>query len=284
MITPVSAYKNPFTGETSVGAPPASEPAPQAEDTPAHDGSAVESAPGVQIETVPDAEALKSAPESAEAAGTTGLKILPPEPASRPAVHWESHKPEGSGHGDHPVGRRGEGHDFPSRERREPRTFEPREGRGYREGGRDPRFGRDRRQGSRRDERGFEPRSHEPYQKESVSAKKPGGFMGWLKGLFGSPPEAVQPETVRPQEGRRDGGERRHRGGRGRGGQGRDFRDENRGQRGEAHQSRSGGYQGDDGGHRRRRRRGGRGRHHERVGDGGDRGPRPEGQQGGGAI
>jgi len=56
------------------------------------------------------------------------------------------------------------------------------------------------------------------------TAEKSGGFLGWLKGLFGGSPAAPAPVTAGASEGgdaRREGGEhRRHRGGRNRGGQG----------------------------------------------------------------
>ncbi len=198
------------------------------------------------------------------------------------------------------------------RDSREGRSFEPREGRGE---GRDPRDGRDSRDSRdsrdgrgnreprsleprepRRDERKFEPRSNQPYREPKPAAepeKKSGGFFGWFKGLF-SRKKKVEPAptdggTSPEGDSRRDGGDR---GGRGRGG----YRGDNRGPRdpnGQQQHEGGGGYRGeprgDDeyGGQRRRRRRGGRGRFRDGGGGGGgrdDRGPRPEGQQGGGAI
>jgi len=209
------------------------------------------------------------------------LKILPPEEAKRPVLGWEAPKPGPA------VEPRREDRGSFRPERREPRPFEPRE--------------------PRRDERKFEPRANQPYQPReergprpelAAPEKKSGGFIGWLKGLFGGkkPVEAPRPDN---REGGRDGefGQRRHhRGGRGRGRGG--FQGDNRGgqayqprdPREEADEPRQGGdYQpresrgdGQYGGGRRRRR-GGRGRFRG-EGDGGGRDPRPEGQQGGGAI
>lgn len=82
----------------------------------------------------------------------------------------------------------------------------------------------------RRPERAAEgaPRREEPRDElsrlsetSSVSAPaKSGGFLGWLKSLFGGSSES-EPVTAGAGEQRREGGDRRHRGGRGgRGGQG----------------------------------------------------------------
>lgn len=78
----------------------------------------------------------------------------------------------------------------------------------------------------------------------AAATEKSGGFIGWLKGLFGgSPAEAPAPVTAGSQEGetRREGGEhRRHRGGRNRGGHGGGGERRSRGGRGG--RGRSGGY------------------------------------------
>ncbi len=93
----------------------------------------------------------------------------------------------------------------------------------------------------------------------AATPAKSGGFLGWLKSLFGGS-SATTAVTESPRgEHRHDGGQRRHRGGRNRGGQG-------------------GGYQGGGEGGGQRRGRGGRGRGGERGGyrgerSGGDAGP-----------
>ncbi|AOS43481.1 hypothetical protein Verru16b_00526 [Lacunisphaera limnophila] len=111
------------------------------------------------------------------------------------------------------------------------------------------------------------PRSAEsPRATTAPSAEAPaksGGFLGWLKGLFGGSP-ASEPVTAGPSAGgelRRDGGEqRRHRGGRNRGGPG-----------------------GGEGGGQRRNR-GGRGRSGGGGGGGGYRGERSEGTRSSGSL
>lgn len=175
----------------------------------------------------------------------------------------------------------------------------------------------------RRDDRTFEPRSNQPYQdrggrsgrseradrsdrparrEEPAPVKKSGGFFGWLKRLFGGKKAPAAPASGDGREPRREGeygGDGRNRGGRGRGrdrGGNRTPRDPNfqhPDPRDEVGPSDGGGdssrgeYRGEgrpDGGGRRGRR-GGRGRSRGDEGGGGnDRGPRPEGQQGGGAI
>ncbi|MSU69117.1 MAG: hypothetical protein EXS40_11180 [Opitutaceae bacterium] len=175
----------------------------------------------------------------------------------------------------------------------------------------------------RRDDRTFEPRSNQPYQdrggrsgrseradrsdrpalrEEPAPVKKSGGFFGWLKRLFGGKKAPAAPASGDGREPRREGeygGDGRNRGGRGRGrdrGGNRTPRDPNfqhPDPRDEVGPSDGGGdssrgeYRGEgrpDGGGRRGRR-GGRGRFRGDEGGGGnDRGPRPEGQQGGGAI
>ncbi len=283
VITPKSEYVNPFTGETAVTAPRANEPVIEA--APAPQPAAV---PAPAPAPAPVAEVSAPAAEAAPAEKAE-LKILPPEETKRPAVSWES--------GPAAAPQREERRSFqPNRERRdgregrEQKPFEPRE--------------------PRRDERKLEPRENQPYQprearaprSEGAPEKKSGGFLGWLKGLFGGGKSSDAPAAGSEPRHERDGEHghrRRHRGGRGRGHGGfqgdnrggqpfqhRDPRDEPQGESSGGEQrhgeQRGDGYQG--GGGRRRRRRGGRGRFR---GEGGDRGgcdPRPEGQQGGGAI
>src|SRR5690606_30497975 len=115
---------------------------------------------------------------------------------------------------------------------RDPRAFQPRDtGKPQ-----DTRF-------PRRDT-ALEPRSSQPResrenrrpQSQPEPVKKPTGFFGWLKGLFGGAPE--QPATTggaqhrdnrdgQPRDGDGRGGRRRNRGGRGRSG----YQGENRGPR-----------------------------------------------------
>jgi hypothetical protein len=315
VITSKSEYVNPFTGETTVSAPVINEPAPQAAPAPTpapHEpvapiapapavATATESAPvappaAVTGELFPFNPPASSVPKTAPAVDSSPkpeLKILPPEQPRRPAVSWEA-SPGASGEPATQPQRRDDRATFRTEQSRREASggqpFEPRE--------------------PRRDDRKFEPRANQPYQprddrpgredrperSEPEAPKKSGGFLGWLKGLFGGSAAPVAPAAGGPTGGgepRRDfdrGGHRRHRGGRGRGG----FRGDNRGPRDGQQQPRDprdgGGEprpgeprgEGDFGG--RRRRRGGRGRFHGEGGDRGDRGPNPEGQQGGGAI
>lgn len=110
------------------------------------------------------------------------------------------------------------------------------------------------------------PRSSEsPRANPAPAAEAPaqsGGFLGWLKGLFGGPASGETVTASAPASGevRREGGEhRRHRGGRNRGGQG-----------------------GGEGGGQRRNR-GGRGRSGG-GGGGGYRGERSEGTRSSGSL
>lgn len=336
VITSKSEYVNPFTGETTVSAPPANEPpapvasanvdAPSAAPSPAPQAVAPaletptlipaksnEAAPAELFPFNPSASSAAAAQSSyvtpvapteksvspAEAAAKAELNILPTEEPRRPAVSWES---SSSGAAAQPQRREERGSS--RRDGREGKPFEPRE--------------------PRRDERKFEPRSNQPYQPRDprderperaertprpesfTPEKKSAGFFGWLKSLFGGAPKSPEAPTTAGGSGdaRHDrdgeqGGRRRHRGGRGRGRGGfqgdrggqpyqpRDPRDEadrphsGGGERQHGGEPRGDGQYGDGGG--RRRRRGGRGRY--RGEGGGDRGgPRPEGQQGGGAI
>jgi hypothetical protein len=78
----------------------------------------------------------------------------------------------------------------------------------------------------------------------AASPEKSGGFLGWLKGLFGGSPASAEPVTAgtSASEQRREGGEhRRHRGGRNRGGPGGGGQRSGRGGRGRS----GGGYRGE---------------------------------------
>lgn len=307
VITPKSEYVNPFTGEAAANAPVVNEPAPPAAAQPVEAPAKVDvpvaaPAPVAYVAPAPPAspaaaEAPAQAPElfpldgPASPAAKAELNILPTEDVKRPAVNWESSTAQPQRE-ERPTFRTERNRrDDRAPESREPRPFEPRE--------------------PRRDERKFEPRG-QPYHhyddreetQEAAPApaaapvKQSGGFFGWLKSLFGGGKSAETPATGGEQRHNRDGdqgGRRRHRGGRGRnrgGFQGENrggFQGENRGPRDGQQQPRDpredggqsyGGGEGFQGGGRRRRR-GGRGRF---QGGGDDRGPRPEGQQGGGAI
>ena len=221
VITPKSEYRNPFTGETSVGAPPSAEPVAPAP-APAAAAPAPVAAPAPAPSPAPVAPA---APEA-----KSEINILPPESTRRSEVRWEA---PGAA---------------PRREDRG--TFQPRDRRERREGGpREPRRdeGRFEPREPRREEPRLEPREHAPHrvsERKEEAPRKSGGFFGWLKSLFSKKDKSAD---------RGEGDQRRHRGGRGHGGQ----RDDSRGPRPEGQQGHG---EGDQGGQRRRRRRGGRGR------------------------
>jgi len=316
VITSQSEYKNPFTGETSVTAPRANEPTPPEVPLPSVSAVKEESAQAPVNSPIPessaslDAVSQSNGPEATEPEVKPELKILPPEGPRRTSVRWEStpptEAPATSPEGAPP--RADERRTFqPSRERREGREAreggregresrdarEPREGREGRPfEPRQPREGREHRE-PRRDERSSELRPPQPQPERRPQPlpepeKKSGGFMGWLKGIFGggkpAGTEAKGNTTAEPRRESDQGhGQGGHRGGRGRGGHGGQggFRGENRGPQGEPREGGDDRGEGDQNGRRRRRRRGGRGRSR---GEGGDQGPRPEGQQGGGAI
>ena len=314
VITPKSEYVNPFTGEAAANAPVSpeqverivNEPAPQAAPTPVAPIAQaapvfIAPAPVAPQPVAPSADLFpleEKADLSAEGSAKAELKILPPQEEKRSAVSWdastgsEPRREERStfrterNRRENPSGEQREG-----REGREEKPFEPRE--------------------PRRDERKFEPRAqpyhhyddreetreHTPRAEQSAPTKKSGGFFGWLKSLFGGGKSADAPAAgngePRPNRDGEHGGRRRHRGGRGRNQRG--FQGDNRGPRDGQQQPRDpreGGEQSHGGGEPRgegfdggggRRRRGGRGRFRG-EGGGDNRGPRPEGQAGGGAI
>ena len=299
VIRPQSEYKNPFTGETSVpsAARPepvervVNEPAPQAAPIPAPAPVAAAVIPvtpapipaTAKEDLFPFTPAASSAtpvapavPPAKESAAKAELNILPTEEVKRPAVSWGESTP---GHTGDARGRRDERPTFRP-ERRDARPFEPREPR------------REPAAGEPRPDRNSSPRdfSHDERPAPAAAPQKSGGFIAWLKGLFGIKPATPEIRPGDRDEQGRDGhrhNRRRHRGGRGRGG----FQGDNRGPRdGQSYQPRDprdeegSSSEGGQGGERRfegggrRRHRGGRGRNRD------DRGPRPEGQQGGGAI
>lgn len=267
VITTKSEYKNPFTGETSVASPAKPEPVERVVNEPA-----VPVAPqAVATPVVTPAQVAAPAPTAANSelfpldeptsAQKSELNILPPAETRRPAQSWESNG----------QGRTDERPTFRP-EPRQPRRPDPRESR-------DPRAPREPSADARPSQPRAEREHREPRREEP---KKSGGFLAWLKGLFGGGDKPATNGAASTDESRRDGeyrhGRRRHRGGRGRS-QGFNGPRDNQSAEGGRPQGGESHPQGEDGGHRRRRR-GGRNRHR------GDRGgqPRSDGQQGGGAI
>jgi translation initiation factor IF-2 len=258
VVTPQREYQNPFAPATpapaAVPAPVAAEVKPEPAPVPVAPPVAV--APVFKPVVTPPPAAPAAVPEE-----KATLNILPPEDSRRAAQSWDS----GSFRQEREEPRR------EIRPRREERgSFRP----------------------ERRDEPKLEPRAPRPEQpkiepraplpKPAETPKPSGGFIGWLKGLFGGKSESKSTPASPSAPNRNEpyaGGDRRDRHGhyRQRGGQG--YRGEPRPQGGqtprEGGQSEGGssggeGQQGYDG-QRRRRRRGGRGRHHG-GGDGDYRG------------
>lgn len=264
VITPQREYVNPFEPEKS--APVATAPvetespapaqpaaiAPTPAPAPAPQPVAATPAPAPKAKPVFATPATEQvAPFAPEDEPKAELKILPPAVNKAPAQSWESSSTAAGTE--------------PSRARHEERpTFRPAR--------------RDRTE-SAGDVRPRTPREPRPAPVSETPAAKSGGFLGWLKGLFGGPAEPATTGTApaRSDDGER-GQQRRQRGGRGRNRNFNGPRDgQSRGQ-GEGRGPRRDEQSGEGGGQRRRRRRGGRNRNRE----GG--GPRSEGQQGGGAI
>ena len=268
VVTPKSEYQNPFAPEE-----PAAEATPVAPVEAPKPEPVAPVAPVVKETVAPAPEPVVekpvevAAPEADEPKAE--LNILPPAETKQTAQSWEAPSKgysESSASDDDRPTFRTERHKQRDEdgEGRSPRT---RESRGLRET-REPRAPRAPREGGER-----RPRNRAAAAKP---VKKSGGFFGWLKSLLSGP--AGETKESRPN---RDGQpRRRNRGGRGRnrsgGGQGAGPRDS---------QNRGGGSR--EGGDRHRRSRGGRNRNGGGGGSrdgGGGRNPRPEGQQGGGAI
>jgi hypothetical protein len=297
IITPAREYKNPFAS-------------PEAADVPAPQPAIVETPPApVAVVAAPQEPVVAQVPmfTPEPVAEKSEIEILPPAESVRPAVSWESHsRPESEG----------AGQDLPSREERPTFRADRREdaaspaqaeapgqrtyGREPRRDGRQHRDPREARQprDPREARQPRDPRDEQPTREiqngrtghgtPAAAAARPasGGFIGWLKSLFG----AKKPEEVparRDFAGEQDnrGGDRqrrRRRGGRGHAAQSQGFSGERSpqgGPRPEGYQGGEGDNRGGDpsGGQGRRRHRGGRGR--ERGGE-----SRSEGRQGGGAI
>ena len=255
VVTHQREYQNPFAPATPApAAVPAPVPAPVAAEV-KPEPAPVPVAPPVAV--TPVVPPVVVPPPAAVPEEKATLNILPPEDSRRSAESWDSgsfrqerNEPRGE-----------------MRPRREERgSFRP----------------------ERRDDPRLEPRAPRPEQpkleqraplpKPVEKPKSSGGFIGWLKGLFGGKPETKQPSPGPAASGRGEpfaGGDRRDRYGqqRHRGGQG--YQGEPRSQGGQAPreggQSGGGSYGGEGqqgyDGQRRRRRRGGRGRHHGGGGD-----------------
>jgi len=278
MITPQREYQNPFASAAPAN-PPAEQPA---------EAKVPASMP--VVETAAPQAALPKTPAPEAAPEKIALNILPAAEPHRPAVSWEipSASPASDAPAESDRPRRDDRPVFRSESRREPRP-EGREPRGEpfrREGSRNDGFRRGEFRGNdpRRDEpRRDEPRRQEPrpdFVPRSKETPKPsGGFLAWLKGLFGA--KKTPEETPRSsggefqREGESHNHRRRRRGRRGHhsGGENSGPRYQSQGGPGGESQRPEGGH---SDGHRRPRHRGGRGRGR------GDH--RTEGQQGGGAI
>ncbi|HEY8995175.1 MAG TPA: translation initiation factor IF-2 [Lacunisphaera sp.] len=233
-------YTNPFA--------PAETPAPEAAPAPAAVAPVVNTPAPAAVTPAPvQPAAVAPAPVQEEPAE---LNILPPaEQKTAPAQTWESE-------GFRPA--RAERSERPRREERprsEERADEPvdiasipekflyvRPGVTFvptpRNWGGAP---RERRSSDENAPRSVEaPRASAPAS--AAAPEKSGGFLGWLKGLFGGSSASAEPITAgapSASEHRREGGEhRRHRGGRNRGGPG----GERRGGRGGRGRSGGGGY------------------------------------------
>jgi hypothetical protein len=315
VIVPQREYQNPFASPEPASAPVAE---PAEENIPAAPVARIEPEPEVAPEIPVSPQAAAERPE---------IQILPPAESVRPAVSWESpsasqtHRETASEdqprledrptfRPDRREDRNGGGQpesERPRFEAREPRrdSFQrqprdPREARQPRDPreARQPRDPRDQPRDPRdqprdpRDQRPHNPQRDSGVRTPEAAPAASGGFMAWLKGLFGAKQPAETAVAARPSaepsfgEGQRP--RRRHRGGRGHGGDRQGGQGGNpqgfRGERTEASGDRpfGGGEregQGGErqGGPRRRRHRGGSGR-----GRGGEF--RSEGKQGGGAI
>ncbi|HXA14801.1 MAG TPA: hypothetical protein VNW23_06700, partial [Opitutaceae bacterium] len=298
VVASKSDYKNPFAESAPAAAVDEVKPTPAAESP----------APTASVETKPIQPATFALDQSTapvQPAVKPQLNILPSEEPRRTELSWEAGSPDAPAktnarprREDRPVFRaeRPEQNPF---EPREQKSFDPRDQKPFEPRGQKPFQPRDSREPRR--EQAFEPRRNppfeqrEPRQKPAVETapKKSGGFLGWLKGLFGGGGKpATTNGTASPAgEPGRNGEQRQHRR-RHRGGRGGHFRqgDPSRGE-GSQGGSRSGQPQsegrhesngehregGQGSGQRRRRRRGGRGGHFRQGdqsrGEGGHGGP-----------
>ena len=292
-------YQNPFAPETPPAAElpaPVSAPEATSTETATVSVSTAETAPASSepvITASPLAEphaAGESAPTDDTPAEKASITILPPAEPRRPATSWDSStprdndrpsprredrpsfRPERAGEGSRSEGSRNTGPGGQREGRREGR--EPRFPREPREN-RPPRENRENR-GPGSDRNTPAPKTFSPVRPSAPAPSadpKSGGFVGWLKGLFGGAP-AETPKPSAPSDGSSNGrdpsrfddrgGSRRRQGGGGGGGRRFDQRGPREGQgqgNGEGRPRSEGeGQGGEGGGNRRRRHRGGRGR------------------------
>lgn len=248
-------YTNPFAPVESPAAVTATEPVAAVAPAPAAPAPvAPVKAYSAPVEQTPAEEA--PADLSDEASAKSELNILEPEQQkTSPAQTWESEgfRPAREQRSERP--RREESRrDEPRREERSERPSEPfdpasipekflyvRPGHTY--------VPTPSNIGGAPRERNRAPREAYTPSASAPAAAKSGGFLGWLKSLFGGSPAAA-PVTAGSHggEARREGGEhRRHRGGRNRGGQGGDRAGypgggQGRGRGGQRRSGGSGGY------------------------------------------
>ena len=232
---------------------------------------AVAPAPVTPARPEPVEQVAEAAP-AAETDEPAELNILPPEqPKTVPAQTWESEgfRPAREPRTDRPRreerSERAPREDQAPREERAPREEIPTPAKflyvrpGYNYVPTPSNYGGAPRERSERPAHGSPERALETSAATASAPAKSGGFMGWLKSLFGGAPAAPAAGETRGEESRHDGSREpgRHRGGRGRS------------------QGGSGQYASNGEGGQRRRHRGGRGRS-------GPRGERSEGSSQGG--
>ena len=227
VITPQREYKNPFASQEPAAAPSEAPAEVKAPGAPAAVAEPVQAA-------VPHAAAPEAPATEEQFEEKSEIQILPPAEANRPAVSWESpsashgrgdshpdesprrderptfrpdrredQNPEAQTEGQRP---RFEGRD-PRRDfQRQPRdprdARQPRDPRDARQPrdpreARQPRDPRDERQP--RDPRDERPRYNQGPSGQATEPAKPasGGFLGWLKGLFGGQKPAEAPAAPR---------------------------------------------------------------------------------------
>lgn len=255
-------YQNPFAPADSSAETLAKVETPEVKATPT---PAPVAAPTPVVEApVASAPVAESAPAAVQNAEPASLNILEPEqPKTVQAQTWESE-------GFRPARERSERSPREERAPRQEQSAEPVDiasipekflyvRPGYNYVPTPTNYGGAPRERSERPAHGSPERAMETAVAADAPAKS-GGFLGWLKSLFGGSPAAPAATETPRGEHRHESGQRRHRGGRNRGGQG-------------------GGYQGGGEGGGQRRSRGGRGRGGERGGyrgersGGGDAGP-----------
>lgn len=284
LISPVPAFETRASVEVSTASAPADAASSRTPETvimatPLAHPRGTEETPVAEVQENPE-----SVPEK------SSITILPPAEPRRPATSW-----------DHTSSREESGRPENAERREDRPSFRPdrrgdrSRGEGFRNGGqgnsrdgrrdgREPRFQReDRPSRENRGNRGlgadrsaapartFTPQPPAPSNPEP--AKKSGGFVSWIKGIFGgssaeSPSDRAPGKTPNDRETTRfedRGGSRRRQGG---GGRRFDQRGPREGQGGEfrGYGSSDHSGSGEGGGNRRRRHRGGRGRNRGEFG------------------